>query len=118
MIFRAEIAIPPSLNNAYYNVPGRGRVPSKAHKDWKLAAGWELKQMSCICKPPRFRGPYTFTLLLPEKMRGDVSNRIKLAEDLFVGVVTPDDRHCVKSSAERSADVPPGRCIVIVESAA
>jgi hypothetical protein len=114
MIFRAEISIPPSLNNAYSNAPGRGRVPSKSHKDWKFTAAWELK----VAKPPRLRGPYTFTILLPEKMRGDVSNRIKLAEDLFVGVVTPDDRHCVKSSAERCADVPPGRCVVIIESAA
>ena len=114
MRFEAEIALPPSANGAYRNVPGKGRRKTKAHKDWKYAAGWEIKVMH----PPRLIGPYRFTILLSEKVRGDCSNRIKLAEDLLVNLgITPDDRHAVSTHAERSADIPKGRCRIIVEEA-
>ena len=108
-IFRAEITIPPSSNGAYTNVPGRGRVPIAQHKAWKLAAGWELAAL----KTPKFVCPYRLTIMLPAKMAGDVSNRVKLAEDLLVNLrITPDDRNAVSVTAMRSADVPKGRCVI------
>jgi crossover junction endodeoxyribonuclease RusA len=114
---RLDLPVPPSLNNAYINVRGRGRVPSKAHTQWKRDAGWiiaagKTRGLGWIV------GPYTLTIFLPSSMRGDVSNRIKLAEDLLVDMrVTPDDRLAVGVRAERSADIAPGRCCVIVETA-
>lgn len=112
--FSAEITIPPSSNNAYANVPGRGRVSTAAHKAWKRAAGWELAAL----KPPKFVCPYRLTIQVPYKLRGDVSNRIKLAEDLLVSLgITPDDRNAVSVTAERSPDVPEGRFIVTVRAA-
>ena len=113
--FSVEITIPPSLNNAYANVPGRGRVPTAQHKAWKLAAGWEL----LAAKPPKFCGPYRLTIQVPAGMRGDVSNRIKLAEDLLVSLrITPDDKNAVSVLAERVAGIPAGRCIIDLRSAA
>lgn len=122
--FRVELPLPISLNNAYANRKPfwateprsfrGGRYPTKAHTDWKRAAEWEL----ALAKPPTFVGPYKFQILVPVAMRGDASNRIKLAEDLFVQQgVTPDDSKAVDSRATRSSDVRPGRCVVIVEAA-
>ena len=69
-------------------------------------------------KPTPIAGPYRFTIQLPQKMRGDVDNRTKLAADLLVELgVTPDDRHAISVKAERCADVSPYGCVVILESA-
>lgn len=113
--FRVELALPPSINSAYETHVG-GRHLSKRAREWKIAAGWELRLAA-----RRFgglTGGYTFQILVPQKMRGDATNRIKLAEDLLVAHgITPDDRNTTDGRATRSAEVPTGRCIVIVESA-
>ena len=111
--FRIELPLVPSLNNAYFNSKWRGRVSSLSTVEWKEEAGWIVLQ----AKPPKIEGRYRFTLLVPEKMRGDVSNRPKLAEDLFVSLgVTPDDSMCVEMTCRRDASVPRGQCVVLVES--
>ena len=66
---------------------------------------------------PKFTGPYTFQLLIPEKARGDADGYIKLAQDLFVELgITPDDKYCQDSRATRDPSVPWGRCVVVVAS--
>ena len=114
MTIRIELPVPPSINNAYCNRKGRGgRYPSKAHREWKEAAGWTL----AAAKPGKVTGPYKLAIMLPLGLRGDVSNRIKLAEDLLVTHgITPDDRNAVSVLAHRSEDVPAGKCIVVVEA--
>lgn len=108
------LTIPPSLNQAYRNVPKVGRVKTRAHIDWKKAAGWEVKAQT----RERIEGPYRLKIGLPISMRGDVSNRMKLPEDLLVELgITPDDKHCVSATAERRGSVLPGTCIVTVEAA-
>lgn len=122
-IFRIELPIVPSLNNAYFNAkpkasraPGKkfpGRIPTRQTKDWKTEAGWLVRQAN----PPRIRGPYKLRVLVNPKMRGDTSNRVKLAEDLLVSLqVTPDDSKAVSTGCDRDPSVPPGRCILCVES--
>ncbi len=116
MQIRFDLPLPPSTNGAYTNRKGgrgKGRYPSKAHKEWKIEAGWLLNTQ----KSERIIGPYRFTILVPQDMRGDVSNRVKLAEDLMVEFgITPDDRYAVSSHAERSMEVAPKRCIIILEA--
>ena len=118
--FRAEIPIPPSVNNLFSSVSsGRGgrtrRIVTSAYRQWKERAGWELT----IAGGKPVRGPYRLTVMLPAKMRGDIDNRVKATSDLLVSLgLTPDDHHAVSVHAERNADVPQGRAIVIVESAA
>ena len=85
---RLVLPIPPSLNGAYKNVPGRGRVSSVILTNWKRAAGWYLRSQ----RPGGISGPYRFSIYLPIGMRGDVSNRIKAAEDLLVKMrIVQDD---------------------------
>lgn len=107
-MIRVELPLVPSLNGAYVAV-GNKRVPSKEHVTWKRAAGWQLQTM----KLEPVRGAYKFLLLVPKDMKGDVSNRPKLAEDLFVELkLTPDDRHATETTCRRDMSVPRGRCVV------
>ena len=107
MRIEIELPIPPSLNNAYANVAGRGRVPSKTHREWKEVAGWTVK----AARLPQVKEPYHFTIWLPDTLRGDPSNYIKLAEDLMVSLmVIPDDRHALSARAAKSQRIPPKRC--------
>lgn len=111
---RLRLPIPPSVNGMYVNVPGRGRVSSKALRDWKKDAGWRLQSQ------PRqqFAGPFRIMLYVPAAMRGDVDARLKAAIDLLVThKITPDDRFAQSVSAERCEAVPPGECLLIIESA-
>ena len=34
---------PPSVNHAFYNLSGGGRGKTRAYKDWREEAGWEIK---------------------------------------------------------------------------
>ena len=88
---------------------GRGRVPSKRHKEWKKAAGWE----AISAKLPMFLGSYQVSIAIPKKMRGDVDGRIKLVIDLLVELlITPDDKFCEKVTAFREIGIAAGRCVV------
>jgi crossover junction endodeoxyribonuclease RusA len=107
-----DLPLPPSVNHAYRNVPGRGRVASRGLKDWKEAAGWELK----LEPRGQVTGPYTLSILVAEKMRGDVDNRIKAVSDLLVEHrITADDRKARGVSCARSPAVAVGRCKVTIE---
>jgi Holliday junction resolvase RusA-like endonuclease len=111
---RLDLPIPPSVNAAYRNVAGRGRVATDVLKQWKWDAGWELKLSKC----GRIEGPYSLRIFVPEDMPGDVDGRIKAVPDLLVTHgITPDDKFMRSVSSERSADVAFGRCVVVVESA-
>ncbi len=83
---------PPSLNNIYANVPGRGRVKSGRYKTWRSAAGWDIK----AAIGPGFE-TYACPVLLDltvekPRVRSDISNRIKAVEDLLteMGVIADD----------------------------
>ncbi len=109
-MIRLDLPIGPSLNQLY---PGKTRrYKSSAYRNWISTAGWHIRAARC----GEVSGPYTLTLLLPVKMRGDVDNRLKAVSDLLaLNGVTPDDKHCFEATAKRSTEAFPGRCIVIVE---
>ena len=114
MACKLSLPIPPSLNNAYANAPGRGRVATKALRQWKEAAGWELKTQ------PRqsFAGKFRIELQVPSDMRGDLDNRSKAACDLLTEHrIIPDDRYAWEVTARRVENIPAGRCFLIVEAA-
>ena len=114
MSFRLDLPLPPSVNGMYRNVRGRGRVATKALKQWKFDAAWEITLQDAV----PIRVPYNLALYLPPKMRGDIDNRVKGVSDILVAFgLIPDDRHAQRVSSERSEDVKPGRCLVVVEAA-
>lgn len=105
------LPLPPSTNGLFANA-AKGRRISKRYADWREEAGWTLKQQ----RPPAILGRFDLSLLVPQAMRGDISNRIKATEDLLVTHrLIEDDRHATSVKICRSPDVEPGTIRVIVE---
>jgi Holliday junction resolvase RusA-like endonuclease len=108
-----KLPVPPSVNDLTRNVShkeriiskgkARGRRRTREYEAWiKKADAYYMTQKK-IVRP--VRGKLEIKIRLPMKMRGDVSNRIKAAEDYLVSrEITGDDKHNWKISAER-ADV-------------
>jgi Holliday junction resolvase RusA-like endonuclease len=121
------LPMPCSLNGAYRNVAGVGRVATKRLMTWKRAAGWELKAQ----RPEPIKGPVALSLIMPrplrkdgktwDRRRQDASNRIKCVEDLLVemGLIEDDSHTTVYEVAARwddSGTIPQGQCLVHVYS--
>lgn len=84
------LPMPPSVNNLFINVPGRGRVAAPHYQAWKknAAAAWQAQRIT-----GRFPGKVRVSLLV-ERVRGDLDNRAKACLDLCVAVgLISDDRH-------------------------
>ncbi len=90
-----RLPIPPSVNQAYGNSPnskGKGRYKTRQYKAWVKAAN----QMA-LCdglflhgQRPFVTGPAKILIRVP-KIRGDISNRIKVMEDWLVKQGFTDD---------------------------
>lgn len=46
-----DVTPPPSVNNLFVNVRGRGRVKSKAYRDWIAANAWKVQRLEPITAP-------------------------------------------------------------------
>ena len=105
------LPVPPSVNAAYRNVRGRGRVKTQAYHDWIESAGHFLMQQ----RWQKVDGSYALEIKLSEKIRCDIDNRIKLVSDLLVSIkAVTDDKHAWKVSVERSPEVNEYDCYVTV----
>jgi Holliday junction resolvase RusA-like endonuclease len=88
-MFSVEISMPPSLNNAYRNVPGKGRVKDEAYASWMNDA---VKILAALVPAhQRIAGRISVSIVLPEKMRGDIDNRVKPILDALVKSGRVDD---------------------------
>lgn len=95
---------PPSVNGMYLNIPGRGRIKSKTYKAWRHEAGWMLQTKH----PGRINGAVDIDILVSDKVRGDLDNRVKGCLDILVAhqVIEDDQKKYVKHvSAKWSKDV-------------
>lgn len=109
------LPLPPSVNNLFVNGK-RGRFKSQKYKDWEADAGMYLMQQRF--PKGEITGPYVMEIKLPMKVKGDISNRIKAAEDCLVGIgVIPDDRHAHRITVMRDDQVPAEDCYISVEQA-
>lgn len=83
--------LPPSLNNMFVNVRGRGRIKSDRYRTWINAAGWDVK----LAKAKPIHGPVRVSILInrPNK-RSDLDNLVKPILDLLVthGVLIDDSQ--------------------------
>ena len=73
-------AKPPSVNQMYTNVPGRGRILTSRYRTWKQAAQWD-----CV-KAGKVAGPFMAQITVDRSMRhknADVDNLIKPLMDLL-----------------------------------
>ena len=99
--FDVELPLPPSLNGAYANVRGVGRVKVATYRQWQDAAVAMIRVSIPTAK--RIAGRISVAILLPTGMRGDCDNRIKPILDALVksGRID-DDRNVIKVSAEKA----------------
>ncbi len=92
-----KIPFPPSTNNLYLNMRGRGRVQTPAYRAWIIEAGAELKRQ---VKPPCFADDdrVVIKIDLDDTRRGDADNRNKAILDALVsaGVIPGDSKKHVK----------------------
>jgi crossover junction endodeoxyribonuclease RusA len=114
MIVTVSLPVPPSVNGAYRNVAGRGRVKSRSYKIWLRNADAIYLSQKREIKP--VTGPCDLYIKIPASTRGDVSNRIKAVEDYLVSrEITGDDRHNRKVTIERDESVT--CCVVTITPA-
>jgi Holliday junction resolvase RusA-like endonuclease len=88
-MFSVEISMPPSLNNAYRNIPGKGRVKSAEYASWMNDAVTMFTVLVPASK--RVPGPVSVSIVMPQKMRGDIDNRVKPILDALVKSGRVDD---------------------------
>lgn len=115
LVFRIPNA--PGVNNLYRNVPGRGRVKTKAYKDWQYRAGWAMKLDGTT---PRYwatlSGPATVDIVIGSR-RADNDAPVKATLDLLTLMkVFHDDKQVVKHTVSRS-ETPSDETIVTVRVA-
>lgn len=110
-----SLPLPPSVNGAWSNIPGKGRVRSAEYRRWHKLAFDELT----VQKPGHIAGRFAVVINAGRiKRRCDIDNRIKPLLDLLSGSVTDDDAMCERVSAGWENDVPAERVVVIVRRAA
>ena len=70
---------PPSANNLYANVPGKGRVKTTLYRIWANSAGWQVRQQFGTL--PHYDGFVYLDIDLPRGM--DIDNGQKACFDLL-----------------------------------
>lgn len=113
-----DIPLPPSTNNLFVNVVGKGRRKSGEYKSWCNAAAWKIRASDNYA---RFRGPFSVEIVLPPDIRIDPDNAIKpLIDALKVAGVIVDDGPKYQRGGSYSigdARFPNGGCMVTVRAA-
>lgn len=81
---------PPSVNEAFRNVRGKGRVRTEAYNDWASHASWVIRSQ----RPGSMRGNCVVMIGIDRvSARADIDNRLKLSLDMLVKEkVIEDDR--------------------------
>lgn len=95
-----QLPFPPSVNQAYRNVAGRGRVKSRAYINWIKDADIALYGQN---KNERIGGPFVCEIIAkePDRRRRDVDNIIKVVLDYIVAAgLVDDDSRCRRISSE------------------
>lgn len=96
--------LPPSTNNLYINVRGRGRVKSEKYSNWLERMGLYLNRQ----KRGRFTHPAKILFEVEDKHpRRDISNCIKPLEDLLVKseIILDDNSKSVRSITAKWAAI-------------
>lgn len=84
---KLRLPTPPSLNNAYVNVPGRGRVPSRELTAWKKEAQGLIFNQWMNAGQPKFHKHYALHYRFNIDHKSDIGNREKCATDLIVATI-------------------------------
>jgi hypothetical protein len=91
----ATITMPPSLNTMYINVPGKGRVKNGKYQLWENSV---VPYLALALHRASGAVHIHYQFHLGTAFRGDVSNRIKPAEDALkkAGAIVDDNHRYVR----------------------
>ena len=101
------LPLPPSVNACWANVPGKGRVRTKAYRDWIRTAGWEA---TIATGGRRIVGAYRMRIEMSAP-RMDIGNCEKPIGDLLQSLaIVENDRlmselHVVRAEGPRGVRV-------------
>jgi Holliday junction resolvase RusA-like endonuclease len=83
-----SIPVPPSVNELFFNKPGKGRVKTRLYDDWLGHAAWVLKAQ----RPVKIGGRVVIVLSVERSSaQADIDNRVKAIFDLLVSQKVIDD---------------------------
>lgn len=106
-MIRLDLPRPRSVNELYANVPGRGRVKTRAYRAWRDAAGWMIRAQG---KPAQLCGKYEIQIAVKRwSARADIGNFEKGVSDVLQEHdVIEDDKHAERICIWWSGDLPEG----------
>ena len=111
-MIKIALPAPPTVNQLYRNVPGRGRARTGQYRRWRDHAGWIVQAEKC--RP--ISGRYSCKIEVHEDDRADIDGRVKALLDLFVWLgLTGDDRLCWSCHIDRLPGVEPGFVNITIE---
>lgn len=103
--------MPPSVNQAYRNLPKGGRALTKVARDWEGHALWHVKAQ----RLPIITGPVVLIFSFERaSLRADASNRFKLTEDILVKAGVIEDDRFVTGAAFSWVPRANGLCHILV----
>lgn len=102
---------PLSVNNLFFNVPGKGRVPSFNYKRWKKEAAQEILMVQ---RPGHISGPVEIHIQVREG-RADLDGQVKCCLDALVdnGVIDGDGHKIVRKLIVEFGDVVGARIAIM-----
>lgn len=97
---RFEFEFPPSTNNLFTPVKGKGIIKTKEYRAWQDSNAWIIRQQIGLEK---INGQFEIHLIFerPDRRKRDLDNLIKASLDCIVNArVVEDDHLCQKITAE------------------
>jgi Holliday junction resolvase RusA-like endonuclease len=113
--FTLSLPFPPSTNNLFVNVPGRGRVTSPRYATWKTDAALRL----LVQRPHRVSGPFEIEIAIsrPDRRRRDLDGLAKPILDALVQNGVVDDDHLCQRLTMEWAPTGEGVLVVLTKAA-
>ena len=97
---RFQFEFPPSTNNLWMPVKGKGLVKTKEYRAWQDANAWIIRQQIGLVK---IEGPFEayFVFERPDRRKRDLDNLLKASLDCIENArVVENDYLCQKLTAE------------------
>ncbi len=115
-VVTVTLPVPPSVNHAFYNAYRQGRKKTKAYREWRTEAGWEIN----IQKPGKVLGAVAIDYLVSPvfhvKRKRDLDNFLKPLSDALVDLdLIEDDSLIVDLRIRWDQKIEQGKVVVRVE---
>lgn len=101
------LPIPPSVNAAYANIPGKGRVKTKRYRNWVVLANSYLIKQSGALKAIEGQVGIMYCMNVPDKRKRDCANYEKILSDFLVANKIIEDDSLIRINVQQWMDWEP-----------